>query len=248
MNKFSSKCLLMITLIFLTVHINNAWSAIALDRTRIIFGSNNKSVALTITNKNSQLPYLAQGWVENEQGVKVSSPFTVLPPVQRLEPEKTSQIRIEALPEINMLPKDRESLFYFNLREIPPKTDKPNVLQLALQSKIKLFYRPIEIAPTTTEIMNDPWQNKLEILKKENDFILSNPTPFYITIIGATKKDGTRISNKFEAILLPPFQTATLGLPINKLGNNPRLIYINDYGGRIELEFNCINDKCITIK
>ncbi|TOL40502.1 molecular chaperone, partial [Vibrio parahaemolyticus] len=67
------------------------------------------------------------------------------PPVQRVEPEKSSQVRIEALPEISQLPQDRESVYYFNLREIPPKSDKPNVLQLALQSKIKLFYRPKSI-------------------------------------------------------------------------------------------------------
>ncbi len=42
----------------------------------------------------------------------------------------------------HLLPQDRESLFYFNLREIPPRSDKPNSLQLALQTRIKFFYRP----------------------------------------------------------------------------------------------------------
>ncbi len=50
---------------------------------------------------------------------------------------------------INALPQDRESLFYLNVREIPPKPDKPNVLQLAMQSRIKLFYRPAAIVPET---------------------------------------------------------------------------------------------------
>ncbi len=89
-----------------------AWSAVALDRTRVIFYEDQSSVSLTITNKNIQLPYLAQGWIENEQSQKVSSPFVVLPPVQRLEPGKTSQIRIEALQEIAQLPQNKESLFY----------------------------------------------------------------------------------------------------------------------------------------
>ncbi|WP_337228511.1 fimbria/pilus periplasmic chaperone [Proteus faecis] len=248
MKKSSPKRLLLIALIPLAFHVSESWSAISLDRTRIIFSSSSKSVSLTVTNKNNQLPYLAQGWIENIKGEKITTPFAVLPPVQRLEPEKTSQVRIEALPEIKALPKDRETLFYFNLREIPPKSDKPNVLQLALQSKIKLFYRPIEITPSVSDIMNNPWQEKLVILKKADNYILNNTTPFYVTIIGATRKDGSRVSNNFEAVLVPPFENAPLGLSINQLGNDPKLTYINDYGGRIEMKFTCTSDKCTTAK
>ncbi len=88
--------------------------------------------------------------------VKITSPLIVLPPVQRLEPGKSSQMKIEALPDVK-LPQDRESLFYFNMREIPPKSDKPNTLQIALQTKIKLFYRPEAIAPQQNSA---PWQEK----------------------------------------------------------------------------------------
>ncbi|MGG4675593.1 fimbria/pilus periplasmic chaperone, partial [Providencia sp. Me1] len=103
-----------------------AEAAVSLDRTRIIFDGENKSISLNITNNNKQLPYLAQGWIENEESKKITSPLIVLPPIQRLEPGKSSQIKIESLPEIKNLPQDRESLFYFNMREIPPKSDKPN--------------------------------------------------------------------------------------------------------------------------
>ncbi|MDP4360542.1 fimbria/pilus periplasmic chaperone, partial [Escherichia coli] len=91
--------------------------------------------------------YLAQGWIENAQGEKITEPFTVLPPVQRVEPGAKSQVKIQALPSVASLPQDRESVYYFNLREIPPKSDKPNTLQLALQTRIKLFYRPKAIIP-----------------------------------------------------------------------------------------------------
>lgn len=50
-----------------------AWQvqgAIALDRTRVIFDGDLKSVSLNISNQNKQLPYLAQGWLEDERGVK----------------------------------------------------------------------------------------------------------------------------------------------------------------------------------
>ncbi len=45
------------------------------------------------------------------------------------------------------LPKDRESVFWFNVLEVPPKPDADKVanqslLQLAFRTRIKLFYRP----------------------------------------------------------------------------------------------------------
>jgi len=223
------------------------WSAVALDRTRVIFNSGQKNVSLTITNKNAQLPYLAQGWIENDQSQKVALPFVVLPPVQRLEPGKTSQVRIEALPEVAKLPQDRESLFYFNLREIPPKSEKPNVLQLALQSKIKLFYRPEGIILSDTEKMNQPWQEKLTLTKQGDQYIAKNPTPFYVTIIGATSTVDKPITKKFDSVMVAPFGENALGVSTAQLGSSPVLTYINDYGGRLKLNFKCQSNHCSVV-
>ncbi|WP_227550703.1 fimbria/pilus periplasmic chaperone, partial [Klebsiella quasipneumoniae] len=46
------------------------------------------------------------------------------------------QVKVQGMPDINKLPADRESLFYFNVREIPPKSNKANTLQIALQTRI----------------------------------------------------------------------------------------------------------------
>lgn len=42
-------------------------AAIALDRTRIIYNGQDKSISLNISNENKTLPHLAQAWIENEQ-------------------------------------------------------------------------------------------------------------------------------------------------------------------------------------
>ncbi|VTR37056.1 Chaperone protein papD precursor [Serratia fonticola] len=81
-----------LTLLLLgTLVAQQAQAAIALDRTRVIFDGSQKSVSLNVSNQNKQLPYLAQGWIEDEQGNKIQSPLTVLPPVQRIEPGKPSR-------------------------------------------------------------------------------------------------------------------------------------------------------------
>lgn len=50
--------------------LSSAQAAVALDRTRAIITGDEKSISLNISNENKQLPYLAQGWVENEKGEK----------------------------------------------------------------------------------------------------------------------------------------------------------------------------------
>lgn len=124
----------------------SAHSAVTLDRTRIIFPGNEKSVNVTITNGNPEEAYLAQSWVEDLNGNKLTKgAILATPPLQRLEPNSNSLVRLSVTPELSKLPQDKESVFYFNLREVPPKSADGNTLQIALQSRVKLFYRPKSI-------------------------------------------------------------------------------------------------------
>lgn len=216
-------------------------SAIALDRTRVIFDGSQKSITLNISNQNKQLPYLAQGWIENDAGAKIKSPLTILPPVQRIEPGKSSQVKIQGLPSIADLPKNKETLFYFNLREIPPKSEKPNTLQIALQTRVKLFYRPaaISIDPNDT-----PAQQKLTLTRQADKYILNNPTPYYVTIIDASNSMGKKGIEDFMPVMVPPQESVPLTVSATKLGSNPVLKYINDYGARPELIFSCKSNHC----
>lgn len=215
-------------------------AAISLDRTRAIFDGGDKSMTLNVANDNKQLPYLAQSWIENTKQEKITSgPIVVTPPLQRLEAGAKSMIRLTATPDINKLPQDRESLFYFNLREIPPKSDKANVLQIALQTKIKLFYRPKAIKSKP----NDVWQTKLILNKTSGGYRIENPTPYYITIIGLGGSEKQAKEGEFEAVMLEPKSELTV---TTGNYNTPYLTYINDYGGRPVLRFTCNSERCIT--
>ncbi|OTA20212.1 periplasmid chaperone PapD protein [Xenorhabdus beddingii] len=217
-------------------------AAVSLDRTRAIFDGENKSISLHVTNGNKQLPYLAQAWLEDANQQKITTgPLVLTPPVQRLEPGKRSLIRVEKTPAADRLAQDRESLFYFNLREIPPKSEKPNVLQIALQTKIKLFYRPAAIQTKPNAV----WQDQLILHKVNGGFRIENPTPYYITIIGMGNSQSQSENGNFEGMMLAPFASET----VNK-GQyaTPYLTYINDYGGRVTLQFRCHDAQCTAIK
>ena len=226
--------------------VTQAQAAIALDRTRVVYPGNEKSVSLTVRNQNTELPYLAQGWLENEEGVKLDkqSPFTVLPPVQRVEPDSQTQVKIQALPGASQLPQDRESLFYFNLREIPPQSDKPNVLQIALQTRIKMFYRPAELAAEAAKQQAIPFQEKITLEKTGDSYTVKNPTPYYVTLVGASAKKGGDVVAGFDPLMVPPLGSAKLGGSAAALGSAPVLVYVNDYGGQPALTFQCSANSC----
>lgn len=217
----------------------SAGAAVSLDRTRAVFPGDKKSISLNIGNENKQVPYLAQAWLEDADGVKITTgPLVVTPPVQRLEPGAKSMVKVMAGPGANLLAQDRESLFWFNLREIPPKSDKQNVLQIALQTRIKLFYRPAGIAQAPGAV----WQDQLVLVRQGNGYRIENPTPYYVTVIGIGGSKAEAEKGQFEPVMVPPKGSV---VAIGKTHNTPFLTYINDYGGRPVLTFQCSGERCV---
>ena len=223
----------------------NVSAAIVLDRTRVVYPGGAKSISLNIKNENQKLPYLAQAWIEDAQGQKISSPFVVLPPVQRVDANQKSIVRIASVPAIDSLPKDRESIYYFNLREIPPKSEKSNVMQIAVQSKIKLFYRPEAILPERGAV----WQDQVLITKQGKALKVNNPTPYYITYVGLGHPQGkerTTIKG-FSAFMVAPKSEQTVTIP-ETLGNEFVISYVNDYGGYMDIKYQCTGNACKAVK
>ncbi len=236
-----STCRLALTITALLMTSQAAHAALALDRTRAILDGGEKSLSMSVTNQNRELPFLAQAWVEDGQGKKLTDPLVALPPVQRIEPGSKTQVKVQASASMNTLPQDRESLFYFNLREIPPKSSKPNTLQLALQTRIKLFYRP---APLAVNPNDKPWQEKVTLTREGGKFVANNPTPYFVSIIDAAATEIGNAQKGFKPVMIAPKSSAPLSVDAGALGNSPVLTYINDYGGRPKLIFACAGNTC----
>lgn len=229
-----------VLLMLLALH---AGAAVIPDRTRAIFNAQDKASSLKIENQSRQFPYLAYGWIENSDGVKSDDDFAALPPVQRLEPGGMSQIRIVRQAGVAGLPQDRESLFYFNLREIPPKVDPGQqgaVVQMALQTRIKLFYRPAGLVKKRGE----PDEVHLQGSEQNGSLSLTNPGPYFITL-AYFGKDSHGVLPGFSSVMLPPFGQATLSTGSTGKGSNGRYLlgYIDDYGALKMLRVEC-NHSC----
>lgn len=216
-------------------------AAVTLDRTRIIFPGDAKSINIKITNDNPEEAYLAQSWIEDQQGNKlIKGALLATPPLQRIEPNSQSLVRLSTTPLFSQLPQDRESVFYFNLREVPPKSDEANTLQIALQSRVKLFYRPSSIL---TESETN-WAHKITLEKTNKGYQLNNSTPFNLTVIGLGNSQKQGEQSQFDVVMVPPKSTQALAsVPLT----TPHLTYINDYGGKPTLAFRCQQELCTVV-
>lgn len=203
-------------------------AGIVITGTRIIYPAEQKSVGVQMRNVH-EIPALAQVWLENEQGETDNIPFTLTPPVSRVDGKTSQTIRIRHTGET--LPQDRESLFYFNLLDIPPKisgSDTQNQLQFSVRSKLKFFYRPAKLPYAATDAYAKvTWHLSGQTLT------VKNPTPYYITYSHITlNQDKQELTEIDDADMLAPFSeksyTVKKAVP---QANQVAWYIINDYGG-----------------
>ncbi|EPG9217957.1 fimbrial biogenesis chaperone [Acinetobacter baumannii] len=124
------------------------------------------------------------------------------------------------------LPTNQESLFWINIQEIPPTAQEKNVLQLAIRSRIKLFYRPKEVKTSLDDAVK-----QLNWFVDGQQLKVTNPSPLHITI-GVLKLNaqGKPLDN-FVQDMVAPNSTITVLEHIPVTTQTISFTYINDYGG-----------------
>ncbi|ELD4018737.1 fimbria/pilus periplasmic chaperone [Salmonella enterica] len=224
-----------------------AWShtasaAINVDRTRIIMNGQEKAVSVTLNNDSRDMPFLAQSWVDDDNGKRTNT-LMVLPPLQRIDGGQKAQVRIMQVQGggLRTLPQDRETLFWFNVRGVPPKPDTTNVLQLALQSRLKLFYRPAAIVRGS----NDMPEKKLVVEHQGSRITLSNPTPYYITVAWVGTDRERRLGGFSEGVMVPPLGSLPLQAAFPTGTAHLWVGYIDDYGGLQMNRYTCDTLRCV---
>ncbi len=196
-------------------------AGIQIGRTRVIYDSAKKEVALPVMNKESDLPWLIQSWVDTGDG-KTHGPFFVTPPLFRLDANKEQSLRI--IWSGASLPEDKESLFYINIRTIPAmdKTDNDkNRLHLIYKTRMKLFFRPKNLKGTPEEACS-----QLHFSRLNNMLQITNASGYH------TVFDSLFIGTSLvrDADTLAPASTIQLALPGDAQSNNVSWRCISDYG------------------
>jgi chaperone protein EcpD len=231
-------CALGAALIALSAATGAANASVVIAGTRVVFPAANGEVTVRLNNNGGQ-PALVEAWIDsgnpNSTPDTSNVPFLTTPPLVRMNAGKGQSLRIVYTGQ--PLPNDRESLFWLNVLEIPPKpTAKPgeeqNTLQFAVRSRLKLFFRPANLAgepniaaqQITWKVVADGTGYALEAY---------NPTPYYITF-SKLSLSVDNVAHAPDTGMVAPL--SPLRLPIKNLGHAPatgtmiEYTTINDFG------------------
>ncbi|KQZ68186.1 molecular chaperone EcpD [Rhodanobacter sp. Root561] len=235
---------LAVALLLFCLSVATAQANVVIGGTRVVFPAQDGEVTVRLTNDND-MPALVEAWIdsgdEHSTPDKVNTPFLITPPIFRMDPHRDQSLRIIATAA--PLPTDRESLFWLNVLEIPPKPSGKafagkNLLQFAIRSRLKLFYRPARLAGDPAKAPSlVTWTSAPD--GQGYALEVHNPTPYHVTIVQATiLVDGK--SYVSDSGMVDPF--GKLALKFKNLAAKPvagtTVTYdiVNDYGATTSLK------------
>lgn len=228
---------LIATYSFIPVH-----AGVVVGGTRVVFNEGSKEQTIQITNQG-KAPAMVQSWIDdgdaNARPRTIRVPFVLTPPLTRLEPGQGQTLRLTYLPMPDApLPSDRATVYYLNVLEIPPApgdTQGKNTLQLAVRTRIKLFFRPKAIQGIPRDAATKlAWHFHDDATGRRLD--IDNPTHYYVSINEASLHDGSLTS---EPVMVPPHGKATMMFAEGKTDRRPpdgkvTFQWIDDYGASVE--------------
>lgn len=230
------KRLITTLVLVLVTGINIAHAGVVIGGTRIIYPANQAEVQVTLKNKDNDKRYLVHSWVSNIDDSK--APFIITPPIYKLEESRQTLLHVVYTGNKSALPQDRESLFMMNVKSvsaIPEELRDNNMLQFAIKTKLKLFYRPASLKESAAKTA---WQS-LQFSQSQNQLIVKNPTPFYVTfgklsVAGkAIKAASDKNAPSALTMMVAPFAEQRFPLPSAVKGD---VVWtaINDFGSETE--------------
>lgn len=232
----------MFFLFSLTIMAMNAYCGVMPSQSRIIYHEEDKEQSLMLANTN-EYPVIVQTWIDRGEGnpETASIPFISIPPIFRMELSDIKGVRI--IYNKDKLPSDKESLFWFNIYEIPPEKkefNSDNSVLITMNTQIKLFFRPKGMIITPEEAV------KKITCKTKNKKIINcyNPSVIHLSVIKLMIiTEDNKIKEITEGdLMLPPlsnknFTTGYISGDIRKL----TITYVNDYGDILDEAVN--NDE-----
>ncbi|WP_176080473.1 fimbria/pilus periplasmic chaperone [Paraburkholderia tropica] len=216
-------------------------ASIVIGGTRVVYKSSDSEVTVKLSNAGEQ-PALTQVWLDkgdpHADPSTLDLPFMITPPMSRIDPGKGQTVRVLYTGE--PLAKDRETAFWLNVLEVPPKPTAAqagaNYVQLAFRSRIKFFFRPDGL-PGSADDAPGKLVWRLDTTSAKPALTVANPTPYHITIIEAHVGAEPNAPTFDEGTMVEPGgqQTLRLSGPV-RAGAKVMFTTINDYGGPVHHE------------
>lgn len=242
MKKAARVLLLSVLPIFLFGAVNITQASVVVSGTRIIYPANQHDVSVQLINIDPS-PALVQSWIDSgdsHQDPSLSTaPFVITPPITRIEAGKKQLLRLTMLSSSG-LPIDRESVYWFNMLDIPAQkknnADK-NIMQVALRTRIKVFYRPEGLKGSPAEAATElTWRG----VQTSQGFAVraTNSAAYNVSVTSVKLSSGGKTYANTLGGMVPP--KSSKDFPLNGLANLPAVKstlsyeWVNDYGSSMK--------------
>ncbi|MGY5540876.1 fimbria/pilus periplasmic chaperone [Vibrio brasiliensis] len=208
-------------------------SAFILNSTRYIYNENDSSISMEVRNKSKDA---FGGKVDVRQNNAIaenfdsSSPMILpSPPVFKVKGKSKQNIKLKLLNGTS-LPKDRESLFWLSVQEIPLlKRVEGNAISLAMNIKVKLFYRPSALLGKRYGA-----EENIRFRYNNGNIILENRTPFHFAItdisIEGVKDNDIQKSVRDSLSLFLPYSELVVAENVDSFPEKISIESIDDWG------------------
>lgn len=189
-----------------------SYASIEINKDKFIFIESKNLEIIEIKN-NTTNDYFIQSWISHyDESNETELPFMITPPLFKIEKDENYSLKIFKTDEIEK--KDREILYRINIKRIPllsNSDENKNLLHISMNSVYNLIYRPVSIEKDAKDAYK-----RIEFLKnKNNEFIVNNPTPYFITLLNVNSEDVVLIE---KSKTIPPFKKYNTKKTIKKDG------------------------------
>lgn len=196
--------------------------------TRIIYPSDAESMAVQLTN-NSKTASLVQSWIDSGDEYSTpensDAPFYLSPPIVKIEGLQGQQLKIKKIDKA--LSHYVESVFYLNVLDIPKRPDTAkgkNAIQLATRSRIKIFYRPVELTESPDYVIN-----KINYQLNNNTLLIKNNSQYHFTVAALTTTNDKK-NSLIDSAMISPMSSLEFPLKHALKNRDLVLVYVDDYG------------------
>lgn len=224
-------------LLSLALIATQVYAGIMPSQSRVVYQQQDREQAIMLANTNDY-PVIVQTWIDRGEGSPESQniPFISIPPIIKLDAGDMKGVRI--IYNHASLPQDRESLFWFNMYEVPPEKKgliPENSILVTMNTQIKLFFRPQGITSTPEQAFPH-----VSCQKMDNEHLsCSNPSPIHLSVIAlmVETSSGQKLESQNSDFMLTPYSQKIFKFaPFDGLPKHIIADYIDDTGQKMHAE------------
>ena len=196
-----------------------ASAGVVIGGTRVVYSCDKSDATITVKNNEAAIPYLIQTWVD---------PFSNTGTAKNHRLPSFHRYLVWRLGRKNSAHYENRGQFTAGSgvgvlaehQKYSPASNKPNAMEIAIKTRIKLIWRPASL-----NITPERAATQVKWHRENRQLVVENPTPLNINVMNVTV-DGKDVPLN----IVHPFETLRLPLPEGVNGHALVWRYVNDFG------------------